>query len=176
MRIGLAFRSFFKLLFTSDQALADGVQALLEGKPLAALPASTTPPPPVPAVPPAAVQVLTLLQREGRLLDFLQEDLSGATDAQIGAVVRSTVWEKCRKAVQEYLVIEPVLAQKEGDSVTVEPGFDPSAIRLIGRVEGDPPFQGKLVHPGWRVAQVKLPTLPEGSDTTVVTPAEVEIP
>lgn len=174
MRIGLAFRSFFKLLFTSDQALADGVQALLEGKPLAALPATTTPP--EPTVPPAAVQVLTLLQREGRLLDFLQEDLSGASDAQIGAVVRSTVWEKCRKAVQEYLVIEPVLAQKEGDSVTVETGFDPSAIRLIGRVEGDPPFQGKLVHPGWRVTQVKLPTLPEGSDTTVVTPAEVEIP
>lgn len=172
MRIGLAFKSFFRVF--SDEAFAKGVESLLEGTPPAgALPATTQP---EPAVPPAAVQVLTLLQREGRLLDFLQEDLSTAPDAAVGAVVKSTVWAKCRQAVQEYLEIVPVLAQKEGDPVTVEPGFDPSAIRLIGRVEGDPPFQGKLVHPGWRLTRVKLPTVAEGSDGTVVTPAEVEIP
>lgn len=172
MRIGLAFKSFFRVF--SDEAFAKGVESLLEGKPAtAALPA---PKQPEPAVPPAAVQVLALLQREGRLLDFLQEDLSSAPDAQVGAVVKSTVWAGCRKAVQEYLEIAPVLEQREGDPVTVEPGFDASTIRLIGRVEGDPPFQGKLVHPGWRLVQVKLPTVPEGSDALVVTPAEVEIP
>src|SRR5207253_6846543 len=36
----------------------------------------------------AAVQLLAILQREGRLLDFLQEDVDGYADAQIGAAVR----------------------------------------------------------------------------------------
>lgn len=170
MRIGLAFKSFFRVF--SDEAFAKGVESLLEGK-VAALPAPTQP---EPAVPPAAAQVLALLQREGRLLDFLQEDLSAAPDAQVGAVVKSTVWAGCRKALQEYLQISPVLAQREGEAVTVEPGFDPSRIRLLGRVEGDPPFQGRLVHPGWRLESAKLPAIAEGSDALVVTPAEVEIP
>ena len=169
MRIGLAFKAFFRVF--SDEAFAKSVESWLSGEKPALPPA-----PPAPEVDPAAVQVLALLQREGRLVDFLQENLEGASDAQIGAVVKSTVYEGCRRAVREYLELAPVLGGQEGEKVTVEAGFDPSAIRLVGRVEGDPPFRGVLRHPGWRLKAARLPLPPEGSDRAVVTPAEVEIP
>ncbi|MGI5844865.1 MAG: DUF2760 domain-containing protein [Candidatus Xenobium sp.] len=167
MRIGLAFKAFFRIF--SDQGFAQAVEALLAGD------GPAEPPPEKPAVDPAAVQILGLLQREGRLVDFLQEDLEGASDAQLGAVVRTTVYEGCRRAFKEYLDLVPVLDSSEGETVTVESGFDASAIRLIGRVEGDPPFQGVLRHPGWRLKTARLPVPPEGSDDSVISPAEVEI-
>ncbi len=168
MRIGLAFKAFFRIF--SDATFAEKVRLLFEG---GTAPASA---PAAPQVEPAAVQVLALLQREGRLVDFLQEGLEGASDAQVGAVVRTTVYEGCRRAMQEYLELAPILEGHEDEKVTIEAGFDPSAIRLVGRVEGPPPFQGVLRHPGWRLKGARLPQAPEGADGTVVTPAEVEIP
>lgn len=170
MRIGLAFKAFFRVF--SDEGFAKNLEGLMGGQ----APALPAPAPAEPEVAPAAVQVLALLQREGRLVDFLQENLEGASDAQIGAVVRSTVYQGCRRALGEYLELAPVMAHQEGDAVTVEAGFDPSAVRLVGRVEGDPPFQGVLRHPGWRLVAARLPKPPEGSDARVVCPAEVEIP
>jgi len=168
MRIGLAFRAFFRIF--SDAAFAENVRLLFEGG------TAPAPAPVEPEVAPAAVRVLALLQREGRLVDFLQESLEGASDAQVGAVVKTTVYEGCRRAMQEYLELVPILEGREDEKVTIEAGFDPSAIRLVGRVEGDPPFQGVLRHPGWRLKAARLPQPPEGADDTVVTPAEVEIP
>jgi len=34
------------------------------------------------------VQILSVLQRDARLVDFLMEDLSGDADEQVGAAVR----------------------------------------------------------------------------------------
>ena len=60
--------------------------------------------------------------------------------------------------------------------MTVPTDFDPAAIRLIGNVNGSPPFQGVLKHHGWRVKAVQLPLLPATrDDTSVLSPAEVEI-
>ncbi len=122
-----------------------------------------------------ALHVLSLLQRDGRLVDFLQEDIAGAGDADVGAAAR-VVHTGCRKALQQYFVLEPVRAESEGAGVTVDKGFDPNQIRLSGNVHGEPPFQGKLAHGGWRARDVKLPDRPASVDARVVAPAEVEIP
>jgi hypothetical protein len=164
-RIGIAFRSFRHAL--RDQSFADEACKLL------------TPPEPK-ELPPskpsgAPLRLLALLQREGRLLDFLLEDIQAYPDAQIGAAVRD-IHRQCHAALNEHLELEPVLPQTEGASVEVPAGFDPSAIRLTGNVTGQPPFRGTLQHHGWRVKALKLTPPPEGQDELVLMPAEVELP
>ncbi|MBI3757183.1 MAG: DUF2760 domain-containing protein [Deltaproteobacteria bacterium] len=122
-----------------------------------------------------AVQLLSLFQREGRLVDFLREDIQSYDDAQVGAAVR-TIHQSCREVLAEHLTLEPVLNGNEGDDITVPKDFDPSAIRLTGNVTGEPPFRGALRHAGWRANKVKLPAQPAGQDPQIVAPAEVEIP
>jgi hypothetical protein len=121
-----------------------------------------------------AVQLLAVLQREGRLVDFLREEIEPFTDAQIGAAARA-VHAGCRKALDEHMVLGPVHESEEGQTVTVSEGFDPSAIRLTGSVSGDPPFEGALRHRGWRATDIHLPTDARGQDPEIVAPAEIEI-
>jgi len=125
--------------------------------------------------PAPAIQMLSLLQRQGRFVDFLQEDLRSYEDAQIGAAVRS-IHEGCRKALFEHVVLKPVFEGEEGGEVTVQAGFDAHSIRLIGNVKGDPPFQGTLRHRGWKVTRVDLPQQVSVQETDwVLAPAEVEV-
>jgi hypothetical protein len=124
--------------------------------------------------PEAAVQMLAALQREGRLIDFLQEDLSSYEDSQIGAAVRN-IHTGCKEALKEHMEIMPVLVEKEGAAVTVPPGFDARAIRLTGNVTGDPPFRGILRHRGWQVDRIRLPQSGEQKNHWILAPAEVEI-
>jgi Domain of unknown function (DUF2760) len=121
------------------------------------------------------LRVLAVLQRDGRLVDFLQEDIDSYTDAQIGAAVRD-IHRGCRKSLRDYLTIEPIMNANEEERVTIAPDFDPASIRLIGNVNGLPPFQGILKHHGWRVKAVHLPVLPVArDDSSVLSPAEVEV-
>jgi hypothetical protein len=122
------------------------------------------------------LRILAVLQRDGRLVDFLQEDIDAYTDAQIGAAVRD-IHRGCRKSLREYLTIEPILNGPEESPVQVPSDFDPAAVRLLGNVDGKPPYQGVLKHHGWRVRSVHLPLLPVArDDTSVLSPAEVEVP
>ena len=175
MSIGIAFKAFFKALFNKE--FSQSLAALLSGQ-APALPAPAEEPKalPKPAIAPGAVQVLGLLQREGRFIDFLQEDLAQASDAQIGAVVRSTIYSGCRKALQQYLTLAPVMSDsEEGSEVTVAEGFDPAAISLVGQVQGDPPFKGVLRHKGWKLVKAQLPE-PDSANACIICPAEVELP
>ncbi len=124
--------------------------------------------------PESALQILGLLQQEGRLLDFIEEDIAAFSDADIGAAAR-LVHEGCHKALRQYLTIEPVRSEGEGSQITLESGFDASSIRLTGNVVGQPPFTGTLAHRGWRATEAKLPKLAEGHDVNVLAPAEVEL-
>ena len=136
-------------------------------------------PSPVAAVPAAdaaeqgALGLLAALQADGRLVDFLEEDLGPYGDEQVGGAARD-IHDGCRRALRDRVTLEPVLAGAEGESVTVEAGFDPAAIRLTGNVMGSPPFRGVLRHAGWRVKMVTLPVR-RGQDPRVIAPAEVEI-
>ncbi len=117
---------------------------------------------------------LSVLQREGRLLDFFDEDLSNYEDGQIGAAVRS-IQEDCKKTIKKYIDLKPVISGDEGDSITIDEGFDIDAIKLVGNVSGKPPFQGIIKHPGWKAGKKDVPKLSDIQDPGIMTPAEVEI-
>lgn len=117
---------------------------------------------------------ISVLQREGRLLDFFAEELSVYDDEQIGAAVRS-IQEDCKKSVNKYLSLVPVIDKEEGDVVEVDLGFDPDAIKLTGNVSGEPPFRGVLRHRGWKAAKNEIPKLADVQDPSIIAPAEVEV-
>lgn len=120
------------------------------------------------------LHLLSVLQREGRLVDFLAEDLSAFDDAQIGAAVRN-IHENCKKTMDKYIAPKPVLEDQEGNTIAVPPDFDPDAIKLTGNVTGNPPFTGILRHRGWQATKLNIPTFSGKKDTKVIAPAEVEI-
>jgi hypothetical protein len=168
---------------------AGAVLAFIIARATAKKPEAAAPPPlpapkaELPAAAPApavdltapALYLLSILQREGRLIDFLQEDVAGYSDEQVGAAAR-VVHDGCRKVVRQYLSLEPVLKDSEGASVQVPAGFDAQRIRLTGNVAGAPPFKGSLKHHGWAAREVSLPPPPAAMDPKILAPAEVELP
>ena len=126
------------------------------------------------ATPDAALQLLGLLQKEARFLDFVQEDVARFQDAEIGAAAR-VVHEGCRKVLRQHFDLEPVRQESEGSRLTLPKGFDAATVRVTGNIVGSPPFTGSLIHRGWRAAKVKLPRIAEGHDTHIIAPAEVEL-
>jgi hypothetical protein len=126
------------------------------------------------AGPDAALQLLTLLQQDARFIDFIQEDLSAYSDADIGAAAR-VVHEGSKKTLNSYFDFAPVRSEEEETRLTLEAGFNPSEVRLTGNVVGQAPFSGTLIHKGWKITKVKLPKLAEGHDTRIIAPAEVEL-
>jgi hypothetical protein len=177
-RIGLAFKCFFLVLFAGR--LPDVIPArFLAGVASAPVkePAAESerqkaePPRPVAD---RAVQLLTLLQRDGRLVDFLCEDISAYPDDQVGAAARE-VHASCREVLLKYVGLEPVMPGEEGTAAVVEPGFDPAEVKLVGAVVGKPPFRGVLRHRGWRASRVDLPPVTDPAGITVIAPAEVEL-
>lgn len=165
-RLGLAFRVL------GDAGLAGRVAAL--AAPLPAAPATPPAEPPPEKTHAAGLALLALLQREGRFVDFIQEDVAAYSDADIGAAAR-VVHAGSRKVLRQYLDLAPALAAAEGDTVTVPAGFDAGRIRLTGNITGQPPFRGTLKHHGWVATAVKLPAVPTALDPRVIAPAEVEL-
>ena len=184
-RISLAVGTFFSIL--GDGEFAARVQRLRSGAPVTAAPTAApvatpapapTPQPAVPALkqasPDAALQLLGLLQRDARFIDFVEEDVAGYSDADIGAAAR-VVHGGCRTVLREHFTIRPVREEAEGSRVTLPEGFDATAVRLTGNVVGKAPFTGSLSHRGWRVQDVRLPKLAASHDTSVIAAAEVEL-
>ena len=180
-RVAFAFRCFFSILFHAD--IPNDIAGKL-AKTAGPVPRAPAAAPSISRLkevePPAsetfdrAVQMLALLQRDGRLIDFLTENISAYPDAQLGAAVR-TIHETCRQALDHYVKLEPILNSEEDQPVTVQAGFDLAAVKLIGNVAGELPVRGMLRHKGWRVKEVNLPPLPQGAGRMVVAPAEVEL-
>jgi hypothetical protein len=194
-RIGLAFSCFFRILFGKKlpaaaaahlPAEALALPAPVVAAPVVAAPVVAAPVVAAPAPAPAkkvdvaahqregALALLGLLQREGRLVDFVREPIDGFADADIGAAARD-IHRGCRQVIEEHFTLEAVLPGREEERVQVPKGFDPSEIRIIGEARGEPPFTGTLRHHGWRATDTKLPSLAEGVDRAVVAPAEVEL-
>ena len=169
-RIVLAFRSLFAILF-SGKLPADIANEFgyIENKPQPI-------PKPVPQLKPAdgALQILGILQRDSRLIDFFMEDISGYADDQVGAAVRS-LHEQCRKSLERYVHLTPVVDGVEGTFTKVETN-DPALIKLLGNVpaSGKAPG-GVLRHKGWRADKVDLPPLQVSQNSAVIAPAEIEI-
>ncbi|PSV58733.1 DUF2760 domain-containing protein [Photobacterium sp. GB-3] len=126
------------------------------------------------STPDAALQLLSLLQQEARFIDFMQEDLKGYADADIGAAAR-VIHEGGHKVLNEYFSFVPVRTEEEETRITLPQGFNASEVRLTGNVVGEAPFNGTLIHRGWKVTEVKLPKLAEGHDAHIIAAAEVEL-
>jgi hypothetical protein len=173
-RVSLAFRAFWDLL-RSGTLPQDIVAAATEAEKTETVAPVVTVAAAVERPDDGAVLLLSVLQREGRLVDFLMEDLGTYSDAQVGAAVRD-VHANCRRALAGAFALEPILDGAEEASVSVPAGFDPSSIKLVGRVVGSGPFRGVLRHRGWRSSHVQLPALGAPSGRQVVAPAEVEVP
>ena len=126
------------------------------------------------STPDAALQLLGLLQKEARFLDFIQEDIAGYKDDDIGVAAR-VVHEGCRKVLKQHFQLEPVRREAENTRLTLPKGFDPATVRVTGNIVGKPPFTGVLIHRGWRAARVDLPKIAEGHDVNIIAAAEVEL-
>ncbi|MGQ7938053.1 DUF2760 domain-containing protein [Paraburkholderia sp. D1E] len=185
-RISLAVSTFFSILGDGEFAgevlrLRKGGAAAASTAPAptpapAAAPASAPQPAPTlkEASPDAALQLLGLLQRDARFIDFVEEDIKSYSDADIGAAAR-LVHDGCRATLREHFTIRPVRDEAEGSRVTLAEGFDASSIRLTGNVVGKAPFNGSISHRGWRVDEVRLPKLTGSHNAKVIAPAEVEL-
>jgi hypothetical protein len=114
------------------------------------------------------------MQESSRLIDFLKEDLSGFNDAQIGAAARR-VHEESKGCLEEYVTVRPLMEESEGSKITVPQGYDTTKIKVVGRVKGQPPYIGTLVHKGWKAHKRSLPKQIGGQVTDVICPAEVEV-
>ena len=198
-RITLAFGCFFGLLFKGK--LPKKAATFLPQDSQTALPPTPAPPKPEataepeatakPEAKPArpagiakadvanhqrdgALALISLLQREGRFVDFMRESLDDFDDADIGAAVRD-VHRGCSRVISDHLALEAVMPGEEDDEITVPPGFDPEQVRLIGHVSGEPPFKGTLRHAGLRATKAEFPELTPGVDRTIIAPAEVEV-
>lgn len=182
MRLGLAFRAFFRTL--GDPETARQIEFVLSGhvaelrapaekpaleKPVAKVPVSKPP------VRSDALTLLAALQREARFVDLVHESLDGYSDAQIGAAARD-VLRDCKKTLDRMFSLTPLLDQPESSAVEVPAGYDPNRFKVIGQVTGEPPFRGQVVHPGWRASTCQLPTWSGAAESAlVVAPAEVEV-
>lgn len=173
-RLGIAWRAFWGLLRSPE--LAARWSAFLSA------PAAVSPPPAPAVAPPepspvsadAAVFTLVLLQREGRLVDFLQEPLEGFSDAQVGAAARQ-IQADCRRVLEKVFGVEALRQEAEGSQVAIPAGFDPRHVRLSGSAHAEPPCTGILRHRGWRASRVDLPQRHHGLDPLLICPAEVDV-
>lgn len=170
-RLLLAIRAFFGILFhgrlSEEAARALGLRS------------SRPSPQPAPPSQPTrasdgALQMLGILQRDSRLVDFLMEDITGYSDDQVGAAVRN-LQEQCRQSLSRYVQLEPVIDGVEGTFTKVE-NSDPATVKFLGNVPaaGDPQG-GVLRHKGWRARKAELPAVNPRQDVSIIAPAEIEI-
>jgi hypothetical protein len=169
-RISFAFRSFFSILFSgvlpADIAQAFGFAAQK----------AQAPPKPVAQARPSdgALQILGILQRDSRLIDFLMEDISSYSDDQVGAAVRS-LHEQCRESLTRYLHLSPVIDGVEGSFTKVDPS-EPASVKLLGNVPASGKAPGGILrHKGWRADRIDLPPLAASQNSSVLAPAEIEV-
>jgi hypothetical protein len=174
LKIGLAFRCFFSLLFggqLSDETITE--LGLTRRAVASAAPAKAAPVPVERPTSDGALQLLGILQRDSRLVDFLMEDISSYEDDQVGAAVRE-LHDQCRDAVARYVTLLPVIDGVEGTFVKA-PGGNANVVKFVGNVPATPPAGGTLRHKGWKAAKIDLPALTAKQDATIVAPAEIEI-
>lgn len=160
MGIGLAFKAFIKAFKEPEKGkqFVDGTAA----------------PKQLEASDQSHLRLLHDLQQASRLIDFLKEDITSFNDAQVGAAVRK-IHQDCGQALEEWVTIRPLKDESEGMTVHVPRGYNPAEIKVVGKVKGEPPFTGVLVHRGWKAQKRSLPKKIGEQNADIICPAEVEV-
>ncbi len=161
MGLGIAFKAFFKALKNKKEA-----EKFVNTEENLQIKEETTDH--------SHLRLLQLLQHSGRLVDFLQEDISGFNDAQVGAVVRK-IHEGCRGSLEDFVTVRPLFDEQEGANVTIPENYDPAEVKVVGNVKGDAPYKGILRHRGWKAHKLSLPKQVGEIQQAVLAPAEVEL-
>jgi hypothetical protein len=175
-RIVLAFRSFFNILFSGELSsdVLNALKLTRRGGAAASTKAAASPAvAPTVRVSDGALQMLGIMQRDARLVDFLMEDIASYSDDQIGAAVRE-LHDQCRDSIARYITLAPVIDGVEG-TYAKAPGSDANLVKFVGNVPAQPPPGGTLRHKGWRASKIDLPALAAKQDASVIAPAEIEI-
>lgn len=176
-RVSLAFRSFFGILLhgrLSDQVITTLGLSTAAPAQAVAKQAPAPPAPPAARTSDGALQLLSILQRDSRLVDFLMEDISAYEDDQIGAAVRE-LHGQARQSLLRYVHLTPVIDGVENTRTTVPGGkADPATVKFVGNVPAQPPNAGLLRHKGWRADKIELPPTPK-EGVSVIAPAEIEV-
>ena len=119
---------------------------------------------------------IELLQRNGRFMDFVMGDITSIDDQTVGAASR-VVHQGLSSLVKEFMSVESIRNEAEGESVQV--GSDEALFNynFIGGDDLSLPKEGRLVHKGWRISKLNLPKRTEdrSAQDKVVQRAEVEI-
>lgn len=172
----MAFRAFFSVLGGSLPA------SIAEAFGYSKTPPKRAPEPlkdPVLKPEAGALQVLGILQRDARFLDFVMEDVAAYSDEQVGAAVRN-VHAHCQEAIRKYFKLAPVIDGVEGTFTRPDSAGalakDAGAIKFIGNLPPQgKPAGGLLRHKGWRADSVNLPTLGAKHNQSILAPAELEV-
>lgn len=160
MRLWLAFKAFIKAFKQPERA-----QQFLDDKiPVKQVETSDQ----------SHLRLLHYLQQSGRLIDFFKEDIGAFNDAQVGAAVRK-IHQDCAQIIEELVTIRPLKDEQEGTTIQIPKGYNPSEIKVVGKVKGEPPFTGILVHRGWKAQKRSLPKKSGEQALEVICPAEVEV-
>lgn len=120
------------------------------------------------------LRLLSHLQQSSRLIDFLKEDIDAFSDLQVGAAVRK-IHRDCREVLEELVTIRPLRDEQEGTTIQILKGYDPDEIKLVGKIKGEPPFTGVLMHRGWKAQKRSLPKKITEHASEIICPAEIEI-
>ncbi|MGE0324613.1 MAG: DUF2760 domain-containing protein [Polyangiaceae bacterium] len=121
-----------------------------------------------------ALWLLGLLQKEGRFVDFLQQDITSFDDAEVGGAAR-VIHDGCKQSLEKHLDVKAIRTEEEGAKITLEEGYDAKAVKLTGNVSGKAPYSGTLRHKGWKATRAELPALLPEHDPKVLAQAEVEL-
>jgi hypothetical protein len=171
-RIWLAIRSFFSILLRGSLP-EDAIPKLGLARRGAPKPQTAASAPTAPRVSDGALQMLSILQRDSRLIDFIMEDVTRYSDDQVGAAVRG-LHDQARESLARYVKLEPVIDGVEG-TFTKPTSSDPATVKFVGNVPAGKPSGGLLRHKGWRAAKIDLPPLNAKQDSAIIAPAEIEI-
>lgn len=120
------------------------------------------------------LRLLNYLQQTSRLIDFIKEDIASFNDAQVGAAVRK-IHQDCAQALEELVTIRPLKDEQEGTTIQIPKGYNPAEVKVVGKVKGEPPFTGTLVHRGWKAQKRSLPKKTGEQTPEVICPAEIEV-
>ena len=186
MGLGIAMRAFSAALF--DKQAAERIRAVLSGDDTAAIEqaasesaaSETRGATSVPAADPAAaspptrsdaITLLSALQREARLVDLIQENLSEFSDAQVGAAARPCL-EQSSATLNRLFDLKPVCEAADGSTVDVGPEETAARYQWTGEGSGT---SGSLIHHGWQASQVELPQFSgDAADALIVAPAQIQ--
>jgi hypothetical protein len=184
LSIAVAFRAFFIAL--SDKRRAEAIRQALETPTevrsqsdridvkIAAGPANAEAP--TGDVSPSRSEALTLLsmlQREARLVDLIQEPLDQYSDSQVGAAARPCLIQ-CRTTLERAFDLKPIVSEQEGAIVTVPDSASPLSYQWLGSGQNGS-VGGRLVHPGWQAKRCEVARWTgKPEDSLVIFPAQLE--